>query len=91
MSGHAAVFRAAGSAAGLAIAFAPVPWLAPAAAVLGGILQMCENVATNRYVFGTRFIVNAAWLHPLTVYANIQTRNQAIGYTMPNVARGCKR
>lgn len=37
-----------GTAAGLAATFAPVPWLAPAVAIVGGILQLCQNVSVNK-------------------------------------------
>ena len=37
-----------GTAAGLAAAFAPVPWLAPVVTVVGGILQLCQNVSVNK-------------------------------------------
>ena len=37
-----------GTAAGLAATFAPVPWLAPAVAIVAGILQLCQNVSVNK-------------------------------------------
>ena len=37
-----------GTAASLTTMFAPVPWLAPAVAVVIGILELCQNVSVNK-------------------------------------------
>lgn len=37
----------------LAAAFAPVPALQPAVALLIAIFQLCENASMNRYVYRT--------------------------------------
>lgn len=38
------------SAADLAAALAPVPWLHPAVQLVGQIVLLCQNVPKNKYV-----------------------------------------
>lgn len=36
------------SGAQISAAFAPMPWLSPAVQVLIGMVELCQNVSTNR-------------------------------------------
>ena len=45
-----AVITSVAAGAVVATNFAPFPYLAPAVSVVVGILRLCENVRTNKYV-----------------------------------------
>ena len=61
------------SAVDLAAALAPVPWLHPAAQLVGRIVLLCQNVPKNKY--GNRFLNDLYTL--MCFYIGMQLDNSA--------------